>query len=246
MEGEVRAAKLAELREEWSGCRQCNLHETRSQIVHGGGSIGEPGRPPIMLVGQAPGGREDAVGKPFIGMAGELLMETLLHLYETSVPEIEELIPKRKNEAMNFPALRKQLERFLYFTNIALCWPPEDRPPATAEIKACRPRLEREIYLLDPPLIIALGKVAIMGLTKYKGSVDNARGSIMEIEIPGEVMPVRYPVFCTYHPSFIARMGDWDKKDGYFTTWYRDLETALGIVDRIHNRLLGDDIPKRR
>ena len=240
-----RARRLKELRAVWNKCQACNLHKASSQVVHGGGYVGEEGdRPTVMFIGQAPGTTEDEHGMPFIGAAGELLMETLMHLF-TEDEGVAQFIPTKKGEEIDFVSLREVLNQRVYFTNIVSCWPPGDREPATGEVKACRPRLHEEIRLVDPVLIIALGKVAQKHLTKDRGSIENARGKLHTVKVPGVATTIAYPVYVTYHPSHISRLGDFNSKGGKFETWYKDLSDALGLVDYHNHRLFGDDIPNR-
>ena len=239
-----KAKALSALDKEWFDCERCPLQQHRQRVVHGDGYIGDGERDSIMIVGQAPGKNEDRIGKSFVGVAGELLMEVLMHLHEC-VPEIEEFIPRAKGHIVDFPGLRRELDKRIYFTNAVLCWPLEDRQPVGKEMKACWPRLAQEIYLVDPVLIITLGKTAMQAVTKFRGSMENGRGQVFNINIDGGTGPIRYPVFATYHPSFISRIGDFDAKGGKFQTWYKDLAKALNYVDEINHRVYGDPIPER-
>jgi len=234
---------IKQLRQDMEGCRSCNLHEARNKIVHGRGClIGRPA--PIMLIGQAPGGEEDDVGVPFIGPAGELLMEALLNLFPHD-PRFQELMPRKAGDRIDFTTLRKMLEEIFWFSNMVLCWPPEDRQPATAETNICRERLMREIYIVDPVLIITLGRIAHNRLTKQNIAITDARGKLYEIEVPGQTQPVRYNVYATYHPSYIGRMQDYEDEKGKAREWFGDLTEAMQIVDQLNKLTFGDDLPDR-
>jgi len=237
-------AALTALDQGWHDCDRCPLQQHRQRVVFGDGYIGDGDRDAIMFVGQAPGQNENRIGKSFVGVAGELLMEVLMHICDCE-PEIEKFIPKARGNKVDFPGLRRELDKLFYFTNTVLCWPLEDRKPATKEMKVCWERLAREIYVVDPVLIITLGKTAMQGVSKYRGGIEGAHGSIFNISIPGLTGPVRYPVFATYHPSYISRIGDFTAKEGRFAAWYQDIARALKYVDEINHAVHGDPIPER-
>ena len=119
-----------ELREAVASCTRCGLHESRTQTVFG---VGNPVAD-WMIIGEAPGAQEDRRGEPFVGRAGKLLDEMLLAIGE-----------KRES---------------VFIANILKCRPPNNRDPAADEAASCRPYLERQIELVRPKIILAVGKIA--------------------------------------------------------------------------------------
>lgn len=152
-------------------CRKCPLHQYRRNPVPGEGPLDAE----VMIVGEAPGRREDELGRPFVGMAGKLLDSMLV---------------------------RAGLERGrVYITNVVKCRPPGNRDPRQEEVEACLPYLARQIRLVRPRVIVAVGRVAGSALYKLAGlkwrGMSAEHGSIHDVEIEG--VPVRLVV--TYHPA---------------------------------------------
>ncbi len=127
-------ATLHEVRTDLGECRRCKLHRTRRTIVFGEGNE----KASLMLVGEGPGYEEDIQGKPFVGKAGQLLTKILqsIHLDREQV----------------------------YIANIVKCRPPQNRNPEPDEISSCRPFLLRQIQVIQPKIICALGTVAAQSL----------------------------------------------------------------------------------
>ena len=166
-----REEEYRRLVEEIRSCTKCPLHQFRRNPVPGEGPLDAD----VMVVGEAPGRREDELGRPFVGMAGKLLDALLA---------------------------KAGLERGrVYITNVVKCRPPGNRDPRQEEIDACLPYLVRQVKLVRPKVIIAVGRIAgstlykLMGL-KWRGMAAE-HGSIHEGEIEG--VPVRLVV--TYHPA---------------------------------------------
>lgn len=156
-------------------CTECVLHETANTIcLIGAGKI----KPEVMLVGEAPGDREDKVRKPFAGRAGKLLDRILTEF---------------------------GLDREgVYITNAVHCRPPGNRTPKWQEVQACRHYLIEEILLVQPKIIIALGAVACQGLLGVKKfAVGENRGNVLYI--PESTGVEQIPIFPTYHPAAILR-----------------------------------------
>ncbi|HRB20798.1 MAG TPA: uracil-DNA glycosylase [Nitrosomonas sp.] len=151
-----------------SQCTACSLHETRKNTVFG---VGDE-QADWLFVGEGPGAREDEMGEPFVGQAGKLLDQMLaaIHL--------------------------KRGDR-VYIANIVKCRPPNNRNPAITEISACRPYLSRQIELISPKLIIALGKVAAENLLGRSDSLGSLRGKIHDLS--------GTPLIVTYHPVYLLR-----------------------------------------
>ena len=156
-----------ELRSRVAACTRCGLHEGRTKTVFGVGD--EQAR--WMLVGEAPGAEEDRRGEPFVGRAGKLLDEILraVGLGRESV----------------------------YITNTVKCRPPGNRDPAPAEMGACRAYLDRQIELVDPDVIVAIGKVAAQNLLGSDAPVGRMRGR------PHALGGI--PLVVTYHPAYLLR-----------------------------------------
>jgi DNA polymerase len=158
----------AQLREAVHTCRRCRLCEQRKQAVFGVGNESAP----WLLVGEGPGAEEDERGEPFVGQAGKLLDPMLA-------------------------ALRLARGREAYIANVVKCRPPGNRVPAPDEAAACAPFLDRQIDLIAPRLIVALGKTAATRLTGAEGSLAGQRGRVHRYR--------GIPVVVTYHPAYLLR-----------------------------------------
>ena len=144
-------------------CQNCRLGSTRKNFVFGSGNTDAD----IMIIGEAPGADEDAQGLPFVGRAGQLLTKIL------------EAINLKRDE--------------VYICNINKCRPPDNRKPLQDEVDACLPYLLKQIELVKPVYIVALGATAVDGLFNYKGKMGDIRGKIMEFH--------GVKTLVTYHPS---------------------------------------------
>jgi len=152
-----------------AACTRCELHATRTQTVFGTGDH----RADWMIVGEAPGADEDRQGEPFVGRAGQLLNEMLY--------------------AAGFQ--RGQV----YIANILKCRPPSNRNPSPAEAQCCQPFLERQIALVRPRLILALGGIAANNLLQTTERVSTLRGVVHHFGERG------IPLVVTYHPAYLLR-----------------------------------------
>lgn len=157
------------LKQEVSTCRRCPLHETRTQTVFGVGAENAD----WMLIGEAPGFEEDRRGEPFVGRAGQLLDRML--------------------KAIGFA--REEV----YIANVVKCRPPDNRNPAPEEVLQCDNYLRRQIELIRPQIIIALGGVAMSALLNEQTPVGKMRGRVHTL--PGADIPV----VVTYHPAYLLR-----------------------------------------
>ena len=162
-------ATLDDIRELLGDCTRCGLHRTRKHIVFGHG----PQDARLVVVGEAPGRDEDRQGLPFVGASGELLTKML--------------------RAVNIS------RQEVYIANILKCRPPGNRNPQPDEIRACLPFLERQIELIDPPLILTLGAVAAQTLLQTRSSIQSLRGRFHIYR--------NAKLITTYHPSFLLRQG---------------------------------------
>jgi len=167
----AREAEYERLVAEIRTCRRCPLHATRRNPVPGEGRLDAR----VMFVGEAPGRREDELGRPFVGMAGKLL-DRLLTIAGLSRGEV-------------------------YITNVVKCRPPGNRDPKPEEIEACLPFLRRQIQLIEPDVIVALGRIAGSTLYREAGlrwtSMARERGRPRRVTLYGR--PVTLLV--TYHPA---------------------------------------------
>jgi DNA polymerase len=157
-----------------SECRKCGLCETRSRTVFGVGNL----KADLVFVGEAPGADEDREGIPFVGRAGQLLTDI-----------IEKGMKLRRDE--------------VYICNVLKCRPPDNRNPSPEEVAQCEPYLLRQIELIRPKVICALGKFAAQTLLKTEDSVGRMRGKWHDYH--------GIPLRVTYHPSYLLRKPE-DKK----------------------------------
>lgn len=141
-----RALALAEVAKEASGCTECRLSKTRSEVVFGSGNPNAD----LMFIGEGPGAEEDRQGLPFVGPAGELLTKII------------EAIGLTREE--------------VYIANIVKCRPPQNRDPQEDEAAACRTFLERQVEFVRPRVIVALGRVAAQNLLDSKAPLGRLRG----------------------------------------------------------------------
>ena len=162
-----RLERLRAVEEEALGCTACGLCKGRNTVVFGDGD----GDAALMFVGEGPGAQEDRQGLPFVGPAGQLLTR-IIHAIE----------------------LRRE---DVYITNVVKCRPPNNRDPQPDETAACRSFLDRQIGLVAPRVIVALGRVAAQQLLGTRSSLGRLRGTWHEA---GGV-----PVRVTYHPAFLLR-----------------------------------------
>ena len=156
-----------ELRTAVSGCTRCRLHETRTQTVFG---VGNPAAD-WLIIGEAPGAEEDRRGEPFVGRAGRLLDEMLRAIGEA--------------------------RSSVFIANVLKCRPPNNRDPKPDESAACRSYLERQIELINPRIILAVGRIAAQQLLATDAPVGRMRGKVHRL---GDV-----PLIVTYHPAYLLR-----------------------------------------
>jgi len=167
--GGVETLDWEALRETVAGCRRCELHQTRTQTVFGVGSR----RAEWMLVGEAPGGEEDRQGEPFVGRAGKLLDAMLAG------------VGKRRDD--------------VFIANVLKCRPPNNRDPHGEEVQQCGDYLLRQIDLVRPRLLIALGRFAAQSLLNTTRPIGKLRGEVFEHAASGT------PLIVTYHPAYLLR-----------------------------------------
>lgn len=163
----------AELAEAAAGCKACGLCDSRKQAVFGVGAH----QASWMVVGEAPGEQEDLQGEPFVGPAGQLLDQMLAAV-------------RRSREATE-PA------EAVYIANTLKCRPPRNRNPTAEELQRCAPLLARQIELVRPRLILAMGRFAIQHLLGTDEAVGRLRGKVHQ--------HAGIPVVVTYHPAYLLR-----------------------------------------
>lgn len=186
--GEIGAATdLAQLAELIRRCTRCELYKTATNAVPGEGNP----HAGFMCIGEAPGAQEDASGRPFFGQAGQLLTKIL--------------------QAVNLS--REEV----FILNVLKHRPPGNRNPLPEEINACRPYLVRQVELVAPKVILALGTFAAQSLLETKLSIGKLRGSVHRYH--------GIPVIVTYHPAALLRNPAWKRP-----TW-EDVQLARRILD---------------
>ncbi len=162
-----RVELLRKLEAEALNCRRCGLHLGRKKVVFGSGSP----NPKLVMVGEAPGVNEDLQGLPFVGAAGKFL-DSLL-----------ESIGLHRSE--------------VYITNTIKCRPPGNRTPSPEEIEACRPFLEKQMKILMPKLVVALGRTAATTLLGKGVNITSEHGRFIGCKFGG----TSFRLFLTYHPA---------------------------------------------
>lgn len=164
------ATPLQQFHRAIENCQNCPLGRTRTKFVFGTG----PESADIMFIGEAPGQDEDLQGIPFVGRAGQLLNKLLAHV---------------------------QLKREeVYIANILKCRPPNNRDPLPEEVAQCLPYLHKQIEMIRPKLLVALGRVAGQNLLNTAESLTNMRKRVWSYR--------DIPLIVTYHPAFVLRYND--------------------------------------
>jgi len=168
------SSRLADL--DWSSlqtrvadCTLCELHHSRFQTVFG---VGDP-QADILVIGEAPGADEDRQGEPFVGRAGQLL-----------------------NAMLKAIGLAREQ---VYIANILKCRPPNNRDPKPGEVELCSAYLQRQIELIQPKLILALGRIAAQRLLHSSAPLGRMRNQLHQYDATGT------PVIVTYHPAYLLR-----------------------------------------
>ncbi|WP_321791378.1 uracil-DNA glycosylase [Caballeronia sp. J97] len=184
------------LAERVANCERCRLCERRTNTVFGVGDR----EADWMLIGEAPGENEDKQGEPFVGQAGKLLDNMLR-------------------------ALSLSRESNVYIANVIKCRPPGNRNPELDEVARCEPYLQRQVELVKPKVIVAMGRFAAQSLLKNEASIASMRGRVHAYR--------GVPVIVTYHPAYLLRSLQ-DKSKAWADlclarNTYRDALAALGV-----------------
>lgn len=157
------------LSDEVAACRQCELHQSRTQTVFGAGNQ----KADWLIIGEAPGADEDQQGEPFVGRAGKLLTQMIMAL--------------------------GYAREDVYIANILKCYTPNNRDPLPDEVRSCESYLKRQIELIEPKIILAVGSIAAQNLLKTDAKIGAMRGRTYRY---GER---EIPVVATYHPAYLLR-----------------------------------------
>ena len=157
-----------EIKQAVPACTACGLHKSRTQTVFGVGDENAD----WMLIGEAPGAEEDRLGEPFVGQAGKLLDNMLA-------------------------AIELKRGENVYIANVLKCRPPGNRNPEPDEVSKCTPFLKTQIALIQPKLIIAMGRFAAQTLLSSDATIASLRGKVYRYE--------GVPLIVTYHPAYLLR-----------------------------------------
>lgn len=176
-----------------AACKLCELHKTRTQTVFGTGH--QQAR--CLIIGEAPGAEEDRQGLPFVGKSGKLLTNMLASI---------------------------QIAREdIYIANILKCRPPNNRDPKPEEAAACRGYLERQITLIQPALILVVGRIAAHNLLQTTTPLGRLRGSVHSL--PNSTVPV----IVTYHPAYLLRQPTEKRRAWQDLQLARDFLASLNV-----------------
>ena len=168
-QGREAGADWAQLRARVAACVRCSLSTTRTQTVFG---VGNP-HAEWLIVGEAPGAEEDRQGEPFVGRAGQLL-----------------------NSMLRAIGLAREQ---VFIANVLKCRPPGNRDPAAAEARECLPYLERQIELLQPKVMLAVGRISAQNLLRTEVTLGRLRQQVHRFG------RTQVPLVVTYHPAYLLR-----------------------------------------
>ena len=174
---------MEQLRQEYASCTSCYLDKYRTQVVFGGGDLDAK----LLVIGEGPGKQEDRQGETWVGVSGLCLNAALA---ECGLGRAE-----------------------VWTTNRVLCIPKTAHgsveSPGAGPLLACMHRLLSEIYIVDPRVILTLGKTAIQMLTGASNlKMGTAAGKQFSLKFDGNMLPVEYPAIATWHPSYLLRNGE--------------------------------------
>lgn len=175
------------LRDEIGDCRRCKLWKHRKNIVFGEGSSGAA----LMFIGEGPGREEDIHARPFVGDAGKLLTKMIIKM-------------GMKREGV-------------YIANIVKCRPPSNRNPEEDEIAACRPFVEKQVEIINPDVIMSLGRISSNALTGANIPISRLRGNFFDYR--------GIPLMPTFHPAYLMR----NPKDKWLT--WDDVQKVLAKLN---------------
>ncbi len=167
-EEQIKGMDWAALKTAVKGCTACGLRAGCTQTVFGVGDESAQ----WMLVGEAPGAEEDKLGEPFVGQAGKLLDSMLA-------------------------AIGLRRDKNVFIANVLKCRPPGNRNPEPGEVAKCSPYLQRQIELVQPKLILAMGRFAVQALLNTEATIASLRGTVHQVH--------GVPLVVTYHPAYLLR-----------------------------------------
>ncbi|WP_236101829.1 uracil-DNA glycosylase [Methylotetracoccus oryzae] len=187
-------------------CKACELHATRTQTVFGVGDRTAS----WLIIGEAPGEQEDLKGEPFVGRAGQLL-----------------------NEMLRAIGLSRDT---VYIANVLKCRPPRNRDPSPAEAGSCEPFLHRQVALIAPDIIVAVGRIAAQNLLKTATPIGKLRGTVHRYQ--------GIPLVVTYHPAYLLRSpGEkrraWDDLQLAVNTFREQQQQKGNVVSSCSNGSIG-------
>ncbi len=187
---EKKGQLLSELHGEIRFCRKCQLSKSRRQVVFGSGNPDAV----LMLIGEAPGQEEDMQGIPFVGPAGQLLTKILdaIHIAREEV----------------------------YIANIIKCRPPQNRDPLPDEQQVCVTFLHQQIEIIQPKLILALGRISGQYLLNSTQNISELRGKVHHFR--------EIPMMVTYHPAALLRNPEWKRE-----TW-EDVQNLQKLYEKLN------------
>ncbi len=188
-QNDVGALDWEQLEQRVLACTLCELHKTRTQAVFGVGNKDAD----WMIIGEAPGAEEDRHGEPFVGRAGQLLNAML------------EAVGLKREE--------------VFIANVLKCRPPNNRDPRAEEVASCEPYLKRQIELVQPKIILCVGRIAAQNLLKTDMPIGRMRGRKHVYE------PLNIPVIVTYHPAYLLRSPTEKRKS------WQDLLLARSLME---------------
>lgn len=191
----MNAEKLSELKNKCLSCRECPLCETRTNLVFG---VGNPGAE-VMFIGEGPGEQEDLQGEPFVGRAGKLL-DDMLKMIDLDRSQV-------------------------YIGNIVKCRPPKNRDPLATEQEACRHWLDEQLNIIDPKIIICLGRISATALIREDFRITREHGQWFDIN--GRMC------MAIYHPAALLR--DESKRPETFAD-LREIRKALRDYTYIYRK----------
>jgi DNA polymerase len=187
------AMSLADLESTVAGCLHCDLHRGRTRTVFGSGDS----QARCMIIGEAPGAEEDRTGEPFVGRAGQLL-----------------------NAMLRAIGISREA---VYIANIIKCRPPKNRDPKAEEMLACSAYLRRQIAVVKPRVIVAVGRVAAQHLTGSTLAIGRMRGQSYFYENSDD--GAKTPIVVTYHPAYLLRSPLEKRKS------WEDLRRVRGLLE---------------
>lgn len=253
--------RLETLQEEWESCSRCDLGKRRLSEKDARFVFGEGTRRSLMLIGEGPGEVEEAHGRPFVGPSGKLLRRVMHALgvddyYLTNIVACRSCSPQLDSEGNPIIIQQKRGPPRM---------PMRDEPPIPAQYAACRPRLEEEIYLVDPIVIVGLGGTAAKALTQKEVTITRERGDASHIyitgashrpvrtekrkewvrirqgkvEAPTEPNEVAYFFIPTLHPAYVLRKIADRGADSPFRQFVNDLKVAVQVYEEYEKLVFG-------